>query len=120
MIDEKKLDHWWETQGKPSLIEWFNQETVSKQSTSTGTQPSSFNLEAINWKVGSGPARRDAGPDEPFSYAFVEDMQGQVYPEVKPLWDAVCRYGTINVDGWEIIQFGDRAKMIAKRRPKEN
>lgn len=121
MIDERQLDHCWEIIIKPALLEYFNKKPYLKQDQNTfaETENSRFNLNSIKWKVGSGQFRRDADPDEPFSYAFVTDMQGEIYPEIKPLYDEVCRYGEVHTEGWVITPFGDRIKMLAKRRPKE-
>ena len=122
MNNERQLDHWWETHGKPSLMEFFNKETMSSskiaQNGSISNPPSQFNLSAIKWKRGRGQDRRDATPDEP-GYAFVTDTRGEIYPETRALYDEVCRYGTVHTEGWEITTFGDRTKMLSKRRPKE-
>ncbi len=92
---------------------------VSKCNGTIASPSSQFNLPAIKWKEGRGQDRKDARPDALHSYAFVTDTQGQIYPEIKALYDEVCRYGTVHTEGWEISLFGDRTKMLSKRRPKE-
>lgn len=119
MIDERQLDHCWEIIIKPALLEYLNKPVKNGNNGLSSAPSNNFNLSAIRWKVGRGQDRRDADPDEAFSYCFVEDTRGETHPEVKPLWDAVARYGEVHTDGWVITQFGDRTKMLAKRRPKE-
>lgn len=101
------------------LWDYLKQENPRVNQPETTQQPSQFNLSSIKWKVGSGTDRKDASPDEPYSYAFVKDMKGQIHPEIKPLYDAVCRYGEVHTQGWVITLFGDRTQMLSKRKPKE-
>jgi hypothetical protein len=108
------------------LLEAVNQDKKSYTKTYEKTNNSFtsngeelFDIKSMRWLTGKGQDRKTADIDEPLSYLFVTDRNGEIYPEVKPLYDEVCRYGIVHTQGWEIYPFGTRVKMLGKRKPRQ-
>lgn len=130
---EKMLDHWWDTLGKHSLLDYLNQEQqtglpipkpprensvrfTEHTSPNDEVEPDQFDLDAIKWL----DKNRDPAPMQTqWAWAYAFDTKGEIHPECEALYNEVQRYGEVHTQGF-IISLGGRDKqLLNKRIPKK-
>ena len=69
----------------------------------------------INWIAGGGIDKRPAKPEDGFAWTHIYDKEGNVYPEILPLFTEVTRMGEVITNGYRITIGGDRNQLLGRR-----
>jgi len=93
------------------------QSQIKPSKQKTKENKSKFNLDAINWlDKDKAPAHVYA----PWAWTFVFNRDGDIHPEIEPIYDEVCRYGELEIDEWVISLGGREDQLLNKRKKKES
>ena len=93
------------------------QSEIKPSKQKTNENKSKFNLDAINWLDTN---RAPASANAPWAWAFVFNRDGDIHPEIEPIYEEVCRYGELEIDEWVISLGGREDQLLNKRKKKES
>lgn len=91
-------------------------DTVLEKKGDTQGEFKRFDLEAIKWL---DKQRTPAPLDAPWSWTYVYDIDGEIHPEVEPLYNEICMCGEVHTQGFIITLGGNDKRLLSKRIAKE-